>query len=229
MAGEDRENTKIADHVYQNNLHKSVYTMFFGGATASGFRPNHKSQTNAFEESYKYIQTIPPSVKLVFNFGQVDLDVVYTHKCIDENKRIDIEEFMDETIRRYSEGLIEIQKTHPNITLFGINPPSMITVRSILSITGQQGRIDEYKTLPYDFLLETRTEHSRLFNKKLRSHAEKHGYGYIDAWERLYDDDYSVTKVLRCKYYNREHDDYHISVKHDPDWSLYFWDKISKL
>jgi len=226
MTGDQRDNIKIGKDLYQNSVNKNYYIMFFGGSTASGFRPNHISQTNAFVNTYSYIKTLPLSTKIIFSFGQVDLDVLYTYKCIRDNKQIHIDTFIDTIIERYSEGLFEIQKIHPNIALFGINPPSMVTIRSILSITGQQDRIDEYKTLPYDFLLETRTEHSCLFNLKLRTFAEKNGIPYTDAWDRVYDNNHSVTKVLKCKYYNREHDDYHICVKNDSDWSSYFWNKV---
>ena len=212
--------------IIQNSKHKYVYYLRRDSATASGFRPNHNSKTGAFTMAYEYIKPLKDTVKLVFKFGQVDMDIVYLYKCINANKKIDLDNFIDDTIAKYISGLLAFKEFNKNIYIFGINPPSTRTVRSMLSITGQHERFHEYKTLPYDFLLESRTADFRLFNQKLKAACDQNGLIYLDCWDRLVDDHQSVTRVLKLPYYRPDSDDIHIYIKNDPSWSEYFWDKI---
>jgi hypothetical protein len=212
--------------IIQNSEYRYVYYFYSSGATASGFRPNHVSETGAFAMSYDYVKQLKNTVKLVFKFGQVDMDVVHPYKCIDTNQKIDLNSFIDDTIAKYISGILAFKEFNKNIYIFGINPPSTRTVRVILSNTGQHKRFHEYKTLPYDFLLENRTADFRLFNQKLKAACEQNGLIYLDCWDRLVDDHQSVTRVLKFPYYRPDSDDNHIYIKNDPSWYDYFWDKI---
>ena len=209
-----------------HKVYKNVKTLYFGGATAVGFRPNHQSKTQSFKKTYDKILSMPISTKLFFNFGQVDMDVVYPYKCISNNEWINIDTYIDSVLQKYFDGLLEIKKLNSNICIIGINPPSTRTVRILLSNTGQQRLFDRYKDLCYDFLLESRTAHFRRFNEKLKAIATQHGFMYIDFWDKLCDDDSSVTRILRFKYFRPDYDDNHIFIENDTDWNTYFWNRI---
>jgi hypothetical protein len=212
--------------IMQNSEYRYVYYFYLAGTAAAGFRPNHSSKTGAFTMAYEYIKPLKDTVKLVFKFGQVDMDRVYLYKCVDTNKKLDLDTFIDDTIAKYISGLLEFKKLNKNIYIFGINPPSTRTVRIMLSQIGQQDKFNEYKTLPYDFLLESRTDDFRLFNEKLKAQCEKYNFTYLDCWDRLVDDHQSVTRVLKFLYYRPDSDDNHIYIKNDPSWYDYFWGKI---
>lgn len=226
MLGEERDNTQISDFIYQNKEYKNITMFRCEASTAMGFRPNHNSKTQAFSKFYEYIKTIDPTTKIVINMGQVDLDIIYLNRCIKQEKNIDIEEFIYLVLNNYLQGILEIRKIIPNICVFGINPPSMLTIRSILTIASQTEKIDDYKSLPYDFLIETRTENSRIFNMKLKEMALSNGFRYVDAWDRLYDGSGSNTKIIHRKYLHPECDDHHIYTQSDNEWMSYFIKKL---
>ena len=229
MAGETNDNTKINENLYQNKKYKNINIFTCGGSTAMGFRPNHKSITGFYSAVYSHIKTIDTKTKLVINMGQVDMDVLYTYRCIKEGIILPAESFIDGVLDKYLEGLLELKKLIPNICVFGINPPSMLTIRTMLSITGQSEFFDRYKTLSYDFVPESRTENSRLFNVKLKEIALSNGFKYTDAWDRLYDGSGSTTKLVHRKYHHPEYDDYHIYTGGDHGWNEYFFEKIRNL
>ena len=212
--------------VTQHTKYKNIYYFHVSGATASGFRPEHISKTGAFDICDYYIKKLKNTVKLVFNFGHVDMRVLHLSKCIRENKKIDLNTFIDDVITKYISGILKINEFNKNIYIFGINPPSTRTVRILLSNTSNQDKFNDYKSLPYDFLLESRTENFRLFNEKLKATCEKYNFTYLDCWDRLVDDHQSVTRVLKFNYFHPDFDDHHIYIKNDPSWYDYFWNKI---
>ena len=145
-------------HLIQNIKYKYVYYLKFDGASAAGFRPEHNSCTNAFNVSYFYSKNLNLDTKLIFKFGQVDMDVIYPYKCIINNEKIEVDSFINNTLENYMKGILEIKKYNTNIYVIGINPPSTRTVRTILLNIGYGGNFDDYNSLPYDFLLENRTK-----------------------------------------------------------------------
>lgn len=231
MTGNDVQNDVIFEHassgvILQHKVYTNVKTMYMGGATAVGFREDHISKTGSFTKAFDEVSKLPNHTKLFFNFGQVDMDVVYPYKCINSKEPVELNTYIDNVLSKYISGILRFKAINPHICVIGINPPSTRTVRVILSNIGQGDLFDSYKSLPYDFLLESRTAQFRIFNEKLKTISIENGLEYIDFWEKLCDDDSSVTKVLRFKYFRPDCDDHHIYIYKDTDWDMYFWNKI---
>ena len=216
----------LSQSLNQSTKNKCVYYFMCSGASACGFIPEHNSVTNAFNLSCYYSKSLKPDTKLVFKFGQVDMDVIYPYKCINNNEKIELDTFVNNTIERYMKGINEIKNFNNNVYVIGINPPSTRTVKTILSNMGSGDKFDYYNILPYDFLLEKRTTDLRLFNTKLKLCCEQNNIVYMDFWDELIDNNNSILKI---QYYHPLVDDHHIYVQNDKVWYEYFWNKLQNV
>ena len=212
--------------IRQHKYNKNIYYFRHNGASAVGFRPKHLSKTSSFSMAYEYVNKLKKTVNLFFNFGHVDMRVIYLSKCINTNEKIDIDMFIDMTIVKYIDGLLSFKEINNNVYVCGINPPSNRNIHEILFQAGHLHKFDNYKTVPYDFLLESRTDYFRLFNKKLKVACEQNNLIYLDFWETLIDNN---TTVLKNQYYKPECDDHHVYIENDRLWYAYFWSKIDNV
>jgi hypothetical protein len=214
------------ERLFINRLNPKIHMVYSGGSTAKGFRPDYISRKGAFDVSFNYIKSFENTTKLFFNFGQVDVEVLYLWKCIDEDRCINFSEFTNDVLSNYIIGLLEIKKYNSKICIIGINPPTSRTVRVILSQCGRCDLFNTYSEIKYNFLIEFRASLHLQFNQKLQTMCSENGFKYIDVWDRIFDNDKSVTNMVRFEYFHPLYDDNHIYIENDKEWDNYFHNKL---
>jgi hypothetical protein len=175
-----------------------VVKIAYVGASIKGLtNPNSKLKLNT------HIQTIiqsDPSPQLVFCLGQVDIEFGYYYKCVIDQKKYDIMEYIDDLIIKYEVYL----KTLPcKVHICCINPTVITHMEHIFKVcftedNGKEGgysgitsnlTFNEIKLQYLNDSFEIRWNMNVKFNEMLENMCKKNNYNYINYWPVLMNKD----------------------------------------
>jgi hypothetical protein len=216
-------------HLDQFHVSNSVHKLYKTGASIKGLvNPTSKLQ---LREDIQYFLNSHPNTTLVFFLGQVDIEFGYYYKCVIDQIKYDIQEYIDDLITKYESYLKSL--TCPIIVL-PINPTVIQENLHIYRVCftedyGKPGYYSETVTdMPFEsekvqkFVndsFDTRYSHNVLFNKKLEEMCQKHSFRFVDFWPYICEDG-----ILQSKYVPKNTD--HHLVCQDSGLFEYVMDKI---
>ena len=199
-------------HVGQFNLDKyngihNINNIYSLGASIKGLtNPLSKLQLDKKIDEYYHKN---PDVTFIYFLGQVDIEFGYFYKQWKIQKKISIEEFIDDLINYYQTYLLN--HNNYNFIILPINPNVITDVKhnfkvSFLENYGKSGGYSEETNLKfedvkdlYNLSNEELCYHNKLFNKKLKLMCLKNNFKYIDFIPILLDKDGSVKQMFKPK------------------------------
>ncbi|HTY91884.1 MAG TPA: SGNH/GDSL hydrolase family protein [Methanocella sp.] len=129
---------------------------------------------------------------IILVFGEIDCRVHIYNQYRKSQNGVTMEEFMDRAISNYGEVLEQLRNAGVNFVVYGVIPAPKQIFRYPPYATERMRRelFDEFRS-SYPFLAtpEIRSWINRTFNEKLRAFCEKNGYGYIDIYPEVADQD----------------------------------------
>jgi hypothetical protein len=219
-------------HLGQFHDSGSVRKLYKMGASIKGLvNPNSKLQLR--EDIQSVIQT-SPNTTLVFFLGQVDIEFGYYYKCVIDQKKYDIQDYINDLIQKYESYL---QTLKVPFVVLSINPTVIKENAHIYRVcftedNGKQGYYSEtVKDMPYEsekvqmFLndsFETRYSYNLLFNNALEEMCRKKSFQYVDFWPYICNDG-----VLKSQYAPKNTD--HHLVCQDSGLFEYVMNKIQNI
>lgn len=210
-----------------------ILKLYKMGASIKGL-VNPTSTLRLRDDIYSFTQS-NPNTKLVFFLGQVDIEFGYYYKCVMDQKKYDMEEYIDGLLDKYMAFLHTLNV--PCIVL-SINPHVLKENYHIYRIcftedNGREGFYSQHRPdLSFEsekvqnFIndsFETRVSHTQLFNKKLQHACLINTIQFVDFWDFLFEDG-----VLRQKYVPKGVD-HHLAVRHDVKLTEHVMNKIKIL
>ena len=189
-------------HLEQFNLatKKSEFTFIklgYLGASIKGL--TNKNSTLGMNESILNYMINKPDALLIFFLGQVDIEFGYYYKCVIDNVKYDIIEYIDDLILRYEKYL----KTITNkFIILPINPTVILDMKhsfrvSFRDLNGKESlysdirddiKFEDVENTFYNDSYETRFNNNKLFNVQLEKMCIKNNYKYIDFWSVVVDE-----------------------------------------
>lgn len=173
----------------QGKVNSNYIALYKLGASIKGLtNTNSKLKLRETLEEFQYYN---PSYKLIFFLGQVDIEFGYYYKCIKDNIKYDINNFINNLITLYEQYLLTLKC---DIHILSINPCVLTDNERLFNIcfkdgNGEQGYYSEnnnsinyndYKYLIDDY--STRYNNNILFNIRLKEMCIKNKFNYIDFW-----------------------------------------------
>jgi len=150
------------------------------------------------------------SRKVLFCFGQVDIEFVYYNRWLSDDMPnscfnfIDCNAFIQDTVRRYVSFLREVADKGISVSALGILPPCIEApyLKRLLTAYAQlrplhdraRGALLRNIGLANVPDLRTRTFIHHLFNEELAREARKHGIGFHSVFDKLLGED-GVVKL----------------------------------
>ena len=146
-------------------------------------------------------QALNPGKHLVFFLGQSDVEFIYYYRCIRNNTKTNINEFIDDIVEKYVEFITTYIK---NPIVLGINPTVIKSNEHIFNVNFRETNninnpAGSYHTkITYEDVkhfydgYEQRFENNLLFNKKLNDECLKRCIPYIDLNKNVLDDNNHV-------------------------------------
>jgi hypothetical protein len=180
---------------------QSIYCM---GASIKGLcNPESKLQ---LKKQILDFQNCNPDYTLVFFLGQVDIEFGYYYKCVVDNKKHDIHEYIISLINKY-ELFLSKELTNPFVIL-SINPTVIKNIEHNFNVSfrdtnGKDGfysdvkpdiLFENYKDSIYNDSYEVRFNNNKLFNDELEKMCKKNKYKYINFWEMVLDSHGNVSQ-----------------------------------
>jgi lysophospholipase L1-like esterase len=145
---------------------------WLGPATAYKLK-DPESTTRSNKRLFRVLnQIVKHRDKVLLVFGEVDCRVHIYNQFIRSNRKISMEELIDNTIENY--GVVLRQIDEMGIDFYVASVPPAARERNIL-------RVPNYPPP------EVRCFINRAFNEKLSDYCEKHGYRFIDAYSKVVD------------------------------------------
>lgn len=220
-------------HLDQFANELSIQKLYKMGASIKGLaNPN---STLGLRDDIQSFARNNPHTTLVFFLGQVDIEFGYYYKCVMDQKKYDIEEYICGLLDKYITFLHTLQV--PYIVL-SINPTVIKRNSHIYKVcftenNGYQGFYSQHRSdLSFEseqvqlFLndsFETRYLHTVFFNKKLQEVCRVHKIHFVDFWDFLFEDG-----LLKKKYIPKGLD-HHLAVTHDVELTHHVITKIQEL
>ena len=185
------------------------------GASICGLY-NENSVLKLKEKILNY-QHLNPDKYLVFFLGQSDIEFIYYYKCIKNNNKINITEFIDEIVEKYVEFIINYIKKP---IILGINPTVIksnehifnVNFRDVISMntnpSGSNHLNIKYVDVKHFYdVFEKRFCNNLDFNKKLNEECQKKNIPYIDLNKYILDEKNNVKEE-----YLYNHEDHHLKA-----------------
>jgi hypothetical protein len=173
------------------------------GASISGLL-NEKSVLRLKEQTLNY-QSVHLDKILVFFLGQTDIEFIYYYKCVKQNKKIDINSYIDDLIQKY---IYFIQTYITNkVIILGINPTVIKDNIHIFNVNfradtnydpnGTYNEIYKYEDYLeiYNDSYETRFNYNIQFNNKLKIKCIENNINYCDINHHITDDNGNVRNL----------------------------------
>lgn len=192
------------------------------GASIRGLmNPNSASRLRSMILDY---QSKNPSSKFVFCLGQVDLDFGYYYKCVKDNVKYDMCEYIDTLVGIYETFLSsDITNT---VNVVGINPSVIRDIRHNYNVSFQcpNGATGFYSEVNrdvrfedvshiYSDSLDTRCLHTKMFNQALAAMCTRRHFNFIDISPVLFDE----RGALKAKYVPNGEMEHHLKPTTDTD------------
>ena len=200
-------------HTSQFNYQKLEILYGYGASICGLYNENSVLKLKEKILNYQYLN---PDKYLVFFLGQSDIEFIYYYKCIKNNNKINITEFINEIVEKYVEFIIKYIKKP---IILGINPTVIKSNEHIFNVnfretnpttnpTGSNHPNIKYEDVKHfydDF--EKRFNNNLNFNKKLNEECQKKNIPYIDLNKYILDDKNNVKRE-----YLHNHDDHHLKA-----------------
>lgn len=169
---------------------------------------------------------------LCFFLGQVDVEFGYYYKCVKDNTKYDINEYIDDLIEKYY-IFLKNDIVLP-FCVISINPTVITDIEHNFRVSfkcnnGKNGYYSElnnkysfenFKHI-YNDSYDKRFEYNKIFNDKLKKMCNKNNFKYIDLWNIITEN----NKVREC-YYPKKSD--HHLVVNDTELFDYLVEKINE-
>lgn len=207
---------------YSSRTGQPIDRIYCMGASVKGLmNPNSISGLRSMILDY---QSKNPSSKLVFFLGQVDLDFGYYYKCVKDNVKHDMREYVDNLVSLY-EMFLSTYITNA-FTVLGINPSVIRDIRHNYNVSFQcpNGATGFYSEVNRDLRfedvghiysdsLETRCMFTKMFNQSLAGMCARRHFNFIDISPVLFDG----NGVLKSKYVPDGEMHHHLKPTADTD------------
>lgn len=220
-------------HINQFNLKnfKNIHILYEMGASIKGLtNPNSKLQ---MAEKIRLFSENNPNTTLLFFLGQVDVEFGYYYKCVVDNIKYNINDYIDDLIIRYEKYLKTLTT---NFYILSINPTVIKNIEIIYRVTfcEDNGKNGEYSSVIPNFTFEDmkkyvdesfdkRFEINKLFNTKLEEMCNRNNFKFINIWDVLFENGKLKEKYLPIN------DDHHLRIPHDFDLLNYIYVKINNI
>jgi len=193
-----------------------VLSLYKIGASIKGLvNPNSRLGLKTMIKTFSEINS---DYTLVYFLGQVDIEFGYYYKCIKDNIKYDVTEYIVDLINRYESYLLE---QHKDIYILSINPCVLRNEERLFDIcfreiNGNMGYYsEENDSIKFenckDFIdcYSIRYTHNKLFNKHLLDMCKRNNFTYIDFWHLVEEND-----TVRDEY-NPKNIDHHLLNPND--------------
>lgn len=183
------------------------------GGSARGLANQHSKlgyRRTILQHLDRIAATSNASRRVLFCFGQVDIEFVYYNKWLSGDiphssfNLIDCNAFIQDTVRLYVSFLREVAERGIAVSAIGILPPCiespylkrLLTAYAQLRPLHDRARGPLLRNIGLANIpdLRTRTFIHHLFNEELRREARKHGIGYYSVFDKLLGED-GVVKL----------------------------------
>ena len=170
-----------------NRVSNSYIGLYKEGASIKGL-VNEKSKLKLKETIEQFIYQ-NPSYKLVFCLGQVDIEFGYYYKCIKDNIKYDVNDYINNLILLYEQYLLTIKQDK---YILSINPCVLINKARLFKIcfkeiNGEKGFYSEKNTtINYSDCKDliddysVRYRNNMLFNICLKKMCIRNNFNYIN-------------------------------------------------
>lgn len=190
---------------FKENINLTIYPdieiekIYAIGASIKGL-VNENSRLQLKEQILNYQKQNPTSI-LLFFLGQVDIEFGYYYKCVKDNKKYNINEYVNDLVNKY---LIFIKENIKNeCYIISINPTVISNIEHNFNVcfrcnNGNIGfyselntcfTFDNYKDTIFNDNYSTRYNNNKIFNTILKEESEKENINYIDLWNIITDND----------------------------------------
>lgn len=171
------------------------------GASIKGLSNPHS--TTGLNKSVMNIDDDTNTKILIFQLGQVDIEFGYYYKSVLRSEKLDVDEFMNDLIDKYTEFLLSIKS---KVVVIGVNPTAitdlehtfrvnfndtMCHANNLIQETGCLDNRYKYSELGHiynDDMSNRNIVHKR-FNEKLKNMCNKYSFVFCDLWDFLIDQD----------------------------------------
>jgi len=185
---------------------------------------NKKNSTLGFCEKIIDFKKNNLDYYLIFFLGQVDLEFGYYYKCVKQNIKINVVDYIEETANIYINFLNKEIKD--NFCIVSINPSTIndtehnfnvnfkdITPTNFLNDTGNSANTEtiffnDVKHF-YSDSLEDRNKNHLFFNEIVKYKANQNNYKFVNLW-----DDISENNIVKPQY-NSNKNDHHLVPSED--------------
>lgn len=183
------ENVNCDLPIYYTHPILAIYKM---GASIKGL-VNANSQLGLAVSINNFLN-INPSYKLIYFLGQVDIEFGYYYKCIKDNIKYDVHEYIINLINLYELYLLNMITKTKNIYILSINPCVLTSNERLFDICFKEdaGKLGYYSENSASINYENsknfidayniRYNNNKLFNKYLKEMCIKNNFNYIDYW-----------------------------------------------
>jgi len=158
--------------------------------------------------------------KILFVIGQCDVEFGYYYKSVLNGKKLSIDEFFDDLIKKYESFLLGFDF---EFIVSAINPCTVIdneynfnvnfkdNISHITNKLNETGELDNdvifsELTHIYNDDNETRNNNHKYFNEKLESMCKKNDFNFINIW-----DDITENNFVKPNF-RRDGDNHHLNI-----------------
>mgnify|MGYP000861068337 CR=1 FL=1 len=210
-----------------NGIH-NINNIYCLGSSIKGLT-NPLSKLQLYKKIDEYYHK-NPDVTFIYFLGQVDIEFGFFYKQWKIQKKISIEDYIDDLITCYQTYLLN--HNNYNFIILPINPNVITDVKHIFKVcflenNGKDAGYSEETKLKFDDVKhlynlshEELYYHNKLFNKKLKQMCLKNNFKYIDFIPMLLDKDGCVKQQFKPR-----HIDHHL-VCNDTSILEYILDKL---
>lgn len=209
-------NSHLSQFVVNNDKLNKIYGY---GASICGLW-NENSKLKLKEQILNY-QSSNKDKTLIFFLGQSDIEFIYYYKSVKQNKKLDINLYIEELVEKYI-SFIKKYITNKCIIL-GINPHVIQNIEHIYNVNFKEKLLnnpagennsEKYKFNDYLHIYndsyETRFNNNMLFNKKLQEECAINNINYVTINDIILDENNKVKSK-----YMPQHIDHHLKQNID--------------
>lgn len=213
------ENLSFIDIIYCN------------GASIKGL-VNENSKLQLKRQILKYEEVNPESI-LLFFLGQVDIEFGYYYKCVIDNIKYNIDDYINELITKYEYFLINFIKN--KFIILSINPTTITDIKHNFNVCFRCGNghvgfyseinnninFDDVKEKFFNETFEERYFYNMKFNDKLKKMCEKNNFKFINLWNILCDKNNNLLEK-----YKPNTLDHHLKIDYELNLIKYIENEI---
>lgn len=198
-------NFYLIGNSHTSQFKEEINIIYGYGASICGLSKN--KSTLKLHEKILQEQKNNPDKLFVFFLGQSDIEFIYYYKSVKQNKKIDMELFINDLIDKY---ISFITKNITNkVAVLGINPTVITDNQHIFNINFRDygngnpaGNYDEnyqynYYLHIYNDSYDKRFHNNMEFNRKLKLKCDECNIPYIDINKYILDE----NNIVRSEYF----------------------------